>query len=136
MAEGAYGRWGIARTYALIFGIAYLGVALTEAIAQEALSPVLEFTGIQNAIHWIVGTVVLLSFFGSEATAKSVARVIGVVFVAITVFGFVAPETLGELLGFDGAIPVAYNVVHALTAAVALYAGFATRSSYGRAATA
>ena len=25
-------RWSIARTYALIFGIAYLGVALTEVV--------------------------------------------------------------------------------------------------------
>jgi hypothetical protein len=129
MADGAYGRWGIARTYALIFGIAYLGVAATEAITQDALEPVLEFTAIQNAIHWAVGAVVLLSFFGSEATAKLVARVIGLVFLAITIFGFVAPDTLGELLGFDGDIPMSYNVVHALTAAVALYAGFATRST-------
>lgn len=136
MAEGAYGRWGIARTYALIFGVAYLAVAATEAITQEALSPVLEFTGIQNAIHWTVGVVVLLSFFGSEATAKTVARVVGVVFVAITAFGFVAPDALGDLLGYAGDIPVSYNVVHALTAAVALYAGFATRRGYGRAAAA
>ncbi|HEY7755924.1 MAG TPA: DUF4383 domain-containing protein [Actinomycetota bacterium] len=136
MADGAYGRWGIARTYALIFGIAYLAVAATEVITRDALEPVLEFTGIQNAIHWAVGAVVLLSFFGSESTARLVARVIGVVFLAITIFGFVAPATLGELLGFDGDIPAAYNVVHALTAAVALYAGFATRSTRGQAATA
>jgi hypothetical protein len=72
---------------------------------------------------------VLLSFFGSEATARLVARVIGFVFLAITIVGFVAPDTLGELLGFDGDIPTSYNVVHALTAAVALYAGFASRST-------
>jgi hypothetical protein len=51
MADGAYGRWAIARTYALIFGVAYLGVAATVAITQDALEPVLEFTAIQNAIH-------------------------------------------------------------------------------------
>jgi hypothetical protein len=135
MADGAYGRWGIARTYALIFGITYLAVAATEAITQDALEPVLEFTAIQNAIHWAVGAVVLLSFFGSEATARLVARVIGLVFLAITIVGFVAPDTLGELLGFDGDIPTSYNVVHALTAAVALYAGFASRPTR-RAATA
>jgi hypothetical protein len=136
MAEGAYGKWGIARTYALIFGIAYLAVAATEVIARDALDPVLRFTGIQNAIHWAVGAVVLLSFFGSERTAKTVARAVGVVFVAITVFGFAAPDALGDLLGYEGDIPMSYNVVHALTAIAALYAGFATRASYGRAATA
>lgn len=128
MAEGAYGKYGIARTYALIFGIAYLAVALTEAIAQDALKPMLQFTGIQNAIHWTVGAVVLLSFFGSEATAKLVARVIGVVFLVVTVFGVVARSTAGDVLGFPGALPWSYNVVHALTTAVALYAGFAMRS--------
>ena len=136
MAEGSYGRWGIARTYALIFGIVYLAVALTEVITQDALEPVLEFTGIQNAVHWAVGAVVLLSFFGSETTAKVIARIVGVVFVALTVYGFVAPDSLGDLLGFAGDIPVSYNIVHALTAVVALYAGFATRPAYGRAATA
>jgi hypothetical protein len=136
MAASAYARRGLARTYALIFGITYLAVAATEAITQDALEPVLRFTGIQNAIHWAVGAVVLLSFFGSEATAKLVARLIGLVFLGITVFGLLAPETLGDLLGFAGDIPMSYNIVHALTAAVALYSGFATRTSYGRAATA
>lgn len=136
MAEGAYVKRGIARTYALIFGIVYVAIASTEVITKGALEPVLEFTGIQNAVHWAVGVVVLLSFFGSEGTAKLIARIVGVVFVALTLYGFVAPDSLGELLGFEGDIPVSYNVVHAVTAVVALYAGFATRANYGRAATA
>ena len=136
MADGAYGKWGIARTYALIFGIVYLGVALTEVLTKDALEPVLEFTGMQNAVHWAVGVVVLLSFFGSEGTAKMIARIVGVVFVALTLYGFIAPDSLGDLLGFEGDIPMSYNVVHALTAVVALYAGFATRASSGRTATA
>lgn len=136
MAQDAYGKWGIARTYALIFGVVYLAVAAVEAVTQDALEPVLRFTGIQNAIHWAVGAVVLLSFFGSERTAKTVARVVGLVFVAITIAGFVSPSGLGDLLGYEGDIPMSYNVVHALTAAAALYAGFAMRASYGRAAAA
>lgn len=136
MAQGAYGRRGIARTYALIFGIVYLSVALIEVITRDALEPVLRFTGIQNAVHWAVGAVVLLSSFGSESTAKLVARVIGVVFVALTAYGFIAPDTVGDLLGFEGDLPVSYHLIHALTALAALYAGFATRAGYGRAATA
>ena len=136
MEEGAYAKRGIARTYALIFGIVYVAIALTEVITKDALELVLEFTGIQNAVHWAVGVVGLLSFFGSEGTAKLIARIVGVVFVALTLYGFVAPDSLGELLGFEGDIPVSYNVVHAVTAVVALYAGFATRANYGRAATA
>ncbi|MEX1047472.1 MAG: DUF4383 domain-containing protein [Actinomycetota bacterium] len=129
MAEGAYGKWGIARTYALIFGIAYIGVAATEAITQDALKPVLEFEPLQNAVHWAVGVIVLLSFFGSEATARMVARVFGVVFLALTIWGFAAPDSLGEFLGYPGDIPVSYNLVHFLTAVAALFAGFASRKT-------
>jgi uncharacterized protein DUF4383 len=132
MAEsgyGSYGKYGIARTYALIFGIVYLAVAAVEAITQDALEPVLQFTGLQNAVHWAVGAVVLLSFFGSESTARLVARVIGVVFMALTLWGFLSPSSLGQLLGYVGDIPISYNVVHLLTAVAALYAGFASRST-------
>lgn len=125
----AYGRFGIARTYALFFGIAYLGVAFTEVLTRDALAPVLEFTAAQNAIHWAVGAVVLGSFFAGETAARLVARIVGGVFVLVTAIGVIAPVTLGELLGYPGSIPVSYNVVHALTAVVALSAGFAARAS-------
>ncbi|HXF37299.1 MAG TPA: DUF4383 domain-containing protein [Actinomycetota bacterium] len=128
MGDGAYGRYGIARVYALIFGITYLAVAAVELITRDALAPVLEFTALQNAVHWAVGAVVLLSFFGGETAARLVARIVGVVFVALTLWGVVAPDSLGAFLGYAGGIPVSYNIVHALTAAVALYAGFASRA--------
>jgi hypothetical protein len=132
---GAYGKWGIARTYALIFGITYIGVALVEVIAQDSLKPVLEFTAIQNAVHWAVGILVLVSFFAGEAVAKLVARIVGVVFVGLTLWGVFARASLGDFLGFGHPLPWSYNVVHALTAVVALYAGFASRATY-RASTA
>jgi hypothetical protein len=125
----AYGRFGIARTYALVFGIAYLAVALTEVVTRDALAPVLVFTAAQNAIHWAVGVLVLGSFFAGETAARLVARVVGIVFVLVTAIGVFAPATLGELLGYPGNIPVSYNVVHAATALLALYAGFATRTT-------
>ncbi|HXF73997.1 MAG TPA: hypothetical protein VNO79_15480 [Actinomycetota bacterium] len=123
----AYGRFGLARTYAMIFGVAYLGVALTEVLTRDALAPVLEFTVAQNAIHWAVGALVLGSFFAGEGAARLVARIVGVVFVLVTALGVLAPRALGDLLGYPGGIPVSYNVVHALTAIAALYAGLATR---------
>jgi hypothetical protein len=54
-----------------------------------------------------------------------VARIIGVVFVAITIWGFAAPSSLGEFLGYQGDIPTAYNIIHLVTALLALFAGFA-----------
>jgi Domain of unknown function (DUF4383) len=134
MAEGAYyGRMGFARFYALVFGIAYIGVALLELILTDLTigdTVILQRTTLQNIVHFAVGIVVLGSFFAGEMAARNVARIIGIVFVALTVYGFVAPDSLGDLLGYDGDIPMSYNVVHLVTALLALFAGFAGRSGY------
>lgn len=134
MAEGAYyGRMGFARFYALVFGIAYIGVALLELILTDLTigdTVILQRTTLQNIVHFAVGIVVLGSFFAGEVAARNVARIIGVVFVALTVYGFVAPDSLGDLLGYDGDIPMSYNIVHLVTALLALFAGFAGRRGY------
>jgi Domain of unknown function (DUF4383) len=133
-----YGRMGFARTYALIFGIAYIGVAILELILDELRVGdfvLLERTTFQTVIHSAVGLVVLGSFFAGEAAARTVARIVGVVFVAITIWGFVSPSSLGSFFGYPGDIPVIYNIVHLVTALVALFAGFA-RPGYRTARTA
>jgi hypothetical protein len=138
VAAGRAGRtWGIVQTYALVFGIAYLAVAVLElALGSGGLviggTVILQIQPVQNAIHWIVGLAVLGSFFAGESWAKLVARAVGVVFVAVTLLGlFVEPMT-GQLLGFPGALPASYNVVHLLTAVAALFAGFAAQRAYGQ----
>jgi hypothetical protein len=128
MAEGAYGRIGFARVYALIFGFVYTAVALVEFILGDFLF--LEPTTIQSVVHLAVGVVVLGSYFAGETAARTVARIIGIVFVVLTIWGFAAPGSLGGLLGYEGDIPMAYNIIHALTAVVALFAGFAGRRTY------
>ncbi len=139
MAQRTDGRgFGIARTYALIFGIAYVAVALLEDIVggdglRAGSQYILKLTVIQNIIHWAVGLAVLGSFFAGENVAKLVARTVGLVFVVVALLGlFVEPFT-GQLLGFPGGLPMSYNLVHVLTAAAALFAGFAAQRAYGQA---
>lgn len=135
---GGYGRWGIARTYALIFGIAYLAVALLEVLFARGIglriggSLILKFEIIQNLVHWAIGLLVLWSFFSGEATARAVARVVGIVLVALAIWGFIDRGSLGEILGYGRALPQAYNWIHLITGAAALFAGFASRNGYGR----
>ena len=131
MAQGAYGRMGVARTYALVFGMAYIAVAILELFFPHS-DPleaggfvIFQRTTLQNLVHFAVGVVVLGSFFASEAAARTVARVIGVVFLALTIWGFVSPQSLGGFFGYDGEIPMIYNIIHAATAVLALFAGFA-----------
>jgi hypothetical protein len=137
MAEGtygrAYGKLGIARFYALVFGVAYLGVAILELFYPES-DPlqigdvvILQRTVLQNVVHFAVGIVVLGAFFAGERAARNVARVIGVVFLLLTIYGLAAPESMGNVFGYRGGMPMAYTVIHAVTAVLALLAGFARR---------
>ena len=130
-------RFGIVQMYALVFGIAYIAVALLEDILGSSGlkiggTTILQVTFIQNAIHWIVGLAVLGSFFAGEKTAKLVARAVGIVFVLVTLLGIFVEPTTGKLLGFSGSLPWSYNIVHLLTAAAALFAGFAATRAYSR----
>src|SRR5437879_2287062 len=98
-------RWGIVQVYALVFGIAYIAVAVLEDILGSSGlviggTTILKVTLIQNAIHWIVGLAVLGSFFAGESVAKWVARVVGIVFVLVTILGFFVEPLTGQLLGF------------------------------------
>jgi hypothetical protein len=75
---------------------------------------------------------VLGSFFAGEAMAKTVARAVGLVFVLVTLLGVLVEPLTGQLLGFPDGLPLSYNLVHLLTAAAALFAGFAAQRAYGR----
>ena len=139
MAEGAYGKMGIARMYALIFGIAYLAVGLLELVYgfedPLALGETVIIAGatLHIVIHIAVGVLVLGSFFAGESAAKSVARVVGVVFLIVFLLNVFASSFYAELVGFpEGSdTPIVYTIVHALTAAGALFAGFSSRGAYG-----
>jgi hypothetical protein len=139
MAEGAYGKMGMARMYALIFGIAYLAVGLLELVYgfedPLALGDTVVIAGatLHIVIHLAVGILVLGSFFAGESAAKSVARVVGVVFLVVFLLNVFASNFYAELVGFpEGSdTPIVYTIVHALTAAGALFAGFSNRGGYG-----
>ena len=125
-------KLGIVRVYALVFGIAYLAVAALEVGLKVFGSgslvvsghTILKITPAQNAIHWLVGVAVLGSFFAGTAVAKAVARGVGLVFLLVSGLGIFAATFTGKLLGFPGALPVSYNVVHVATMVAALFAGF------------
>jgi hypothetical protein len=146
MAEGAYGygKMGIARMYALIFGIAYLAVGLLELFygTDDPLfigdTVLIAGATLHIVIHLAVGVLVLGSFFAGEAAAKSVARVVGVVFLVVFALNVFASNFYAELVGFpDGAdTPIVYTIVHAITAAGALFAGFSKGRGYGSASAA
>ena len=132
------GGMGVVRAYALIFGIVYAAVALLELIlGDDGLklgdTQILLFEPLQNVVHWLIAVVVLGSFFAGENAARTVARIVGVVLLILAIYGFVASDSLGDLLGYanDGAaFPAAYNWVHLVSGLVALFAGFFASRTY------
>lgn len=58
--------------------------------------------------------------------AKTVCKLLGVVFLIVGVAGFVAPNLLGTHLS------LAHNLVHVISGAIALYFGFAGSASGAR----
>ena len=142
MAEGAYGKMGVARMYALIFGIAYLAVGLLELFYGTddplALGDTVVIAGatLHIVIHLAVGVLVLGSFFAGDSAAKSVARVVGVVFLIVFALNVFASNFYAELVGFpEGSdTPIVYTIVHAVTAAGALFAGFSGGRGYSASA--
>ena len=127
----------MARILALTLGIAHLTIALVEVVLgsdglvtgdrSSTNSLILLLEPIHNAVHWLAGLVLLGSALAGEAPARTVARVVGVAFLALTVAGLFAGELTMELLGYEGApaVPIAYTLFQAVTAAGGLYAGFA-----------
>lgn len=138
MGTARRGGMGVARTYALVFGLAYAAVALLELlIARDGGwpgdgSPILQFTALQNVVHWAIAVAVLGSFFAGENAARMVARVVGIVLVALAIWGFIDSESLGTLLGYEDDLPAAYNWIHLVTGLAALFVGFFANRAYGR----
>jgi hypothetical protein len=127
--ESEQGRLGIARLFALIFGAGYIILASTEILLQHRIADEtgIQFSPTHNAIHLVLGVVILVAGFGSERTAGAVDIFVGVVFIAICVSGLVWGHQFGDLMGLHGNMPPVYNVGSAVSGVLALIAGFAGR---------
>ena len=105
---------------ALGFGAAYLAIAILELVTDDALDPVLHFTGPMNALHWTIGVVLLLSLLGGAATATAIVRVVGVALLVLAIASLLAPDAMGDLFVFGEAMPLAYTLLHGISGAALL----------------
>ncbi len=117
----------MAKTYALVFGIAYVVVALVEVIFRNVMGGLLFFTPIHNGVHWATGVLGLVAFWMGMSASKLYAKVFGVVFLLVAILGFVAPDFLGSVLQYP--VSWLYNVVHLVTGLAGIYAGFMVKES-------
>jgi hypothetical protein len=130
-------KQGVAGLFALVFGVAYIAVAIVEQVRgakgvllntpPEDINDILLLKSTNhNIIHFATGGILLLALFAGMA--KPAVRLIGVIFLVVTIVGLVAPDfTMDDLLNYpDGAgqVPIAYTIIHGITALGALFAGF------------
>lgn len=111
----------MAKTYALVFGIVYVAVALLELLFKN-VAGTLFFTPVHNAIHWLTGVLGLVAYGMGDKAAKTYAQVFGVVFTLVAVLGWFAPDMLATIIGYR--VNLVYNLVHTATGLLGLYVGF------------
>ena len=86
--------------------------------AEGNLLGIFPINAVHNVVHLVIGAALL---YGATATPRAiaVAKVVGIVYLAVALLGFVAPDTFG-LMPIGGAD----IFLHLFTAAVLLYIGF------------
>ena len=122
-----------AQIYALVFGVVLVGAGIMGFFYSSAFgSPgevdavlgVLDVNGWHNIVHIATGALGLLALSGGYHYARQYALGLGVVYIAIAIYGFILGD--GEsLLGF---IPVNTedNFLHVLIGVAGVGAGLAT----------
>jgi hypothetical protein len=123
---------GPARTFCLVFGVAFLLVALIESVmgTWRAGNVILaDFTLTQNIIHWITGLALLGAYFAPEYVAKGFARTFGIIYILVALLGIAARTWTGQLVGYEGPLPWIYNLEHAALGIFGLIAGFTSRAT-------
>lgn len=124
----------IARTVALVLGVVYVLIGILGFVppfvtgeapadmpsASGLLLGIFPINAVHNVVHLVIGAALL---YGATATpmAVMVAKVVGIVYLAVGLLGLVAPDTFGLMP--IGGVDI---LLHLGTAAVLLYIGFMT----------
>lgn len=104
--------------------LALVGV-LGFVLAQDGmLLGLFEVNLTHNIVHLLSGALVIVFAKRGEAQAQLFAKVFGVVYALVAVFGFVAEDFLSRLI----AVNMADHVLHIVLALVFLYVGFGMKA--------
>ena len=112
----------MAKTFAIIFGSAYLLVALAESLFYKMAGGQIFFTPVHNSVHWVAGAAGLVAYWVGLNGAKMYAKIFGVLFLLAFVVGITAPRLMAQLLGYPAT--EFYNVFYLFTGLVGIYTGF------------
>jgi hypothetical protein len=119
---GAAKKRSPAQLVALVFGVAYLAVALLGFILEERglLLDTFGINGLHNIVHLAIG-IALLASSTSAVAARTTSMVVGVTYLLVTVLGFVAKDAMDDLLNIN----TADNFLHLVSGAILTLAALA-----------
>lgn len=119
----------MARTFALVVGIVFLVVGVLGFIpgltteGGEYLFGIFAVDAMHNLIHLLVGILGLAAFYWNRA--RLYCQVLGVVYLAVGILGFIPALVFGEKLLGIFAVNLADNLLHLVVGGAAAYLGFA-----------
>lgn len=106
--------------------VALLGFAMSAMTKGKFVPGFLDFDLAHNGVHLLLAVVALAVGFGgaSRAFSKNLAKVVGVVYLALAAVGFVSADVfgIGKLLGLH--LELGENLVHLVLGVWGAYAGF------------
>ena len=119
----------MAKTYSLIFGVAFLIIALLEVSFQSVVGSVIFYAPIHNAFHWALAVLGVVSFVSGIEGARLYAKISGLVFLAAFVIGIAFPFMLVNFTGYPA--NNFYNVVYLIAGLFGVYVGFFAKDPQG-----
>ena len=116
------------KTWAWIFAVAFIVIGILGFVpgittADGHLLGIFEVDPLHNIIHLLSGLVALFVVFGSAAAQQMYFKVFGIVYLLVTIIGFVQGDTVLGLINTN----MADHILHLLIAIVSLWLGFGKR---------
>lgn len=118
------------RTFALVIGIVFLVVGILGFIpgvttgGGEFLLGIFAVDAVHNLIHLLVGVLGIAAYYWARY-ARLYCQVLGVVYLAVGILGFIPALVFSEKLLGIFAVNIADNLLHLVVGAAAAYLGFA-----------
>jgi uncharacterized membrane protein HdeD (DUF308 family) len=111
----------MAKTIVMVLGVVFVIIGVLGFFNDPVLK-IFEVDMVHNIVHILSGLVALAMASMGESSAKTYAKVFGVIYLLVTILGFVM-GTEEDLLGLMQ-INTADNYLHVLLTLVLLYVGF------------
>lgn len=116
---------------AKVFGIVFLAVGILGFVpgitTDGYLLGIFHVDAMHNIVHLLSGIVALIVAFKSDAAARMYFRVFGIIYLLVTILGFMNGSSVLGLIGVN----MADNILHLVISVAALWIGFGMKSGSG-----